>query len=118
MVDSFREPFRGNPSGKGTKYFGLVGRVGCRVEYEFEHTPLLNPERSSTEKRPVVLKIRTFFNQEFRSAVDEERTNEKRKKVEAKMINNKIVRMFADYEEGGGNAEDGAGNSEDGAVGY
>jgi len=34
------------------------------------------------------------------------------------MINNKIVRMFADYEEGGGNAEDGAGNSEDGAVGY
>ena len=66
----------------------------------------------------MVLKIRTFFNQEFRSAVDEERTNEKRKKVEAKMINNKIVRMFADYEEGGGNAEDGAGNSEDGAVGY
>ena len=66
------------------------------------------------------LKDVNFFHgpQKFRSAVDEERTNEKRKKVEAKMINNKIVRMFADYEEGGGNAEDGAGNSEDGAVGY
>ena len=69
-------------------------------------------------KKTFSVSFRIFFNQEFRSAVDEERTNEKRKKVEAKMINNKIVRMFADYEEGGGNAEDGAGNSEDGAVGY